>query len=262
MPGVALRHSVLMTGPRARFVRDVMGLGRDVRLLWLPKPGDAAATKTIETVTGQVVTWDATVAGRLSALGNGVAQSFVSASTQYGSAPDTTSLTFGTGVADTPFSVVALANITNTAAYRTCVGKWVSGQEEWLLAVDPTDLLALLLGDISAAISIQRGSDAAITMGSWRLFGASYDGTGGATAANGITLYQDGAVIASTATNNAGYVAMENGTSDIEFGAFFAHTQGLLDGSLALLLVVARALTTVEHRALAIMCNRYFGLGL
>lgn len=52
-------------------------------------------------------------------------------------------------------------------------------------------------------------SDDALTTG-WHFLCATYDSTGGATAANGIILYVDGVAVDSTKTNEASYVAMEN----------------------------------------------------
>lgn len=61
-------------------------------------------------------------------------------------------------------------------------------------------------------------TDDAISTG-WHLFAATYDATGGATAANGIILYVDGVAVASTVTNDADYVAMQNTNSDVLLGA-------------------------------------------
>jgi hypothetical protein len=104
-----------------------------------------------------------------------------------------------------------------------------------------------------------RSSDAAITQGSWRLFGATYSAaTGGATAGNDISLYQDGAVIASTPTNNASYVAMGDKGGPVEIGSIIAHTAHFMDGSLALIAVCQKALSAADHAAIAALCRRYF----
>jgi hypothetical protein len=55
--------------------------------------------------------------------------------------------------------------------------------------------------------------------GSWHFVVAGYDSTGGATAANGITLYVDGNDVNSTAHNYTSYVAMENTASTVLIGA-------------------------------------------
>lgn len=53
----------------------------------------------------------------------------------------------------------------------------------------------------------------------FRFIIATYDSTGGATAANGIDLYVDGEAIDITATNYDNYTAMENTTADFRIGA-------------------------------------------
>lgn len=231
----------------------------DTRLLWMPRPGDATTALTTETSAGRVVTYDATVAARLSSLGRGYAQTFDGAA-NYGTTPDTADLSFGNGTTDQAFSIVALANVTDTAASRRLVAKNAASNQEWVFGIGGSDLLTLLIGDQSAGVSAFRLANGAATQGSWRLFGGTYDGTGGATAANGMTLYQDGAVIASVATNDAGYVAMENLAAAVEIGSDTAHTANFMQGSLALVAVCAKALTAADHAAIFAVCRRYFGV--
>src|SRR3990167_10619000 len=114
------------------------------------------------------------------------------------------------------FSIGFWAKVTDSAAIRTLFAKFdtaVAIQEYWF-AINASDKLEFRVRDDSVPIEVTRISDAAITMGSWARFIMTYDGSGGASAMDGAVLYQDGAVIASTATNDGSYVAMEDGTSD------------------------------------------------
>ncbi len=77
---------------------------------------------------------------------------------------------------------------------------------------DGTETIATAGGECFAL------SDNAISTG-WHLFTSTYDSTGGATAANGIILYVDGAAVGSTATNDANYSAMQAGASLVRIGA-------------------------------------------
>ena len=210
------------------------------------------------------LTHSSSVQARMSALGLGYAVSFASASSQFATMADTDKQSFGNGTADSAFSIVALANVTNTAANRGLVSKWTAGAtaREWMLFINTSDALQFSLFDESVDIQPLRASDSAIAQGSWKIFGSSYGGTGGATAADGITLYQDGAVIASTPTNNASYVAMENTGAVVSVGANNAGAGLLFDGSLALIAVCAKALTTPDHAAIAALCRRFFGVAL
>lgn len=244
----------------ARFRSQLGSILGDARLIWLPQANDTTTGRTFETSTGRVVTYDATVAARLSRLGRGMAQSFSSAGSQFGSTPDTDNLSFGNGTADSAVSGIALVNVTDTAAVRAIVTKYDTSNIEWRFIVDVNDKLNFVVTDNSAGVEAFRVSDSAITQGSWRLFGFSYDGRGGATAADGMTLYQDGAVIASTASNNAGYVAMENLTAAVEIGSRTAHTAHFFDGSMALVAVAQKNMSTNDHGAVLARCRRFFGV--
>ena len=119
------------------------------------------------------------------------------------------------------FSLGLWANVTNTATARCFMAKYdeTSVQREWIWFLNTNDTMRLFLFDESVdGTGAYRNSDAAITMGSLRFFVATYDGTGGGTAANGITLYEDGVVIASTATNQGTYEGMENLAGVISLG--------------------------------------------
>lgn len=119
------------------------------------------------------------------------------------------------------WSVGAWLNIASTAAVNDIMSKSdVDGTEinEWRFLTDTSGLLSLFLTDDSVPISQKRASDAAVATGVWIFVVATYDGAGGATAANTITLYVDGASVASTATNQGTYVAMENGAARLSLG--------------------------------------------
>lgn len=150
------------------------------------------------------------------------------------------------------FSVVVLAKMTNTADPRNFISKWNNGgadRREWSFYVDGTELLTLQLYDETADKTPYRVSNAAITLGSWVVFGATYDGGGGATAATGITLYQNGLVIASTATNDGAYVSMQNTASTV---VLMSRAAGeWFRGSQSVVIVTAKEMTADEHYAVA-----------
>ncbi len=245
----------------ARFRSRLLTILGDCRLLWMPGGGDTTTGRSFETSTGRVMTYDGDVSARRSRLGRGFQQSFVSASSQFVTTPDTADMSFNTaGTTDLPFSLVVLANVTDTAAARTLVSKWGAANLEWILFVTAADVLSFFIQDNSAATNSSRSSNAAITQGSARLFGASYDGSGGATAGNGMALFQSGAVIASTATNNGAYVAMEDLAAPVEIGSDTAHTANLLDGAPALVAVCAKNLSATDHASIATLCLRFYGV--
>lgn len=260
--GVIEYDSAQLTQLRAQFVGQLLTILGDTRLLWMAQSGDTT-TSTGKSLNQGTITWDATVAARLSALGLGYAQTF-DGSANYGTVPDADIYSFGNGTTDSAFSVVALANVTNTAVARRILTKYNNGAtaREWHFSVTGSDTLTLTLYDESVDKVPNRTSNAAITMGSWALFGATYSAaTGGATAANDITLYQNGAVLASTATNDVSYVAMENLGASLAIGAQADPTL-YFQGSLALVALCQKSLTASDHWAIKSLINYYFALSL
>lgn len=227
----------------------------NVRAFYVPSPTEGLIVPDA-LVPARLWTHGATPAGRIRPLGKGAALTF-NGTSDYITTPDAADLSFGTGAADSAFSIVALANVTDSAAVRLLFSKRDTSNREYRLHLDTTDKLTLQLTDESAAAQPFRVSDAAITQAAPTLFGATYSvATGGATAANDMTLYQNGAVIASTATNVGAYVAMENLAAAGEVGSDTAHTANFFSGSLALMLLVAANLTANQHAALYYRCRQ------
>jgi len=73
--------------------------------------------------------------------------------------------------------------------------------------------------DESAGVSANLVADAVTSPDVWHFVVLTYDATGGSSAMGGATFYTDGAAIASTATNNGSYVAMENKTASPTIGS-------------------------------------------
>ena len=71
------------------------------------------------------------------------------------------------------------------------------------------------------------------------------DGSGGATAADGIDHYINGALNNGVATNNASYVAMEPGTGEVTLARYLASTNRL-DGLMGLPFFTHRVLSAAE----------------
>lgn len=246
---------------RRAFEAQLMGLAGDVRLLWTPKSTDTT-TATTSDLNGRTVTWDATVAARLSVQGSGYKQTF-SGTAQYGSVPDTANLSVGNGTADGPLSFIVVANPTDTANARTLAAKYNTGGNviEYIFKLDTADKLALQLADASAGVNPIRTADAAVAMGALHTYHGTYSAaTGGATAASDIALYVDGLAVASTATDEATYVAMENTTATGMIGQMqIAGTPSqLMQGSMALVLISATNLTAQDHWNIYQLCRSYF----
>lgn len=135
--------------------------------------------------------------------------------------PDDTYWSRGDGSNDFPFSIGAWLKVTNTGANKYFLSKWrntATALTEWYIVVLADEKLRFVLQDLSEVATTFRTADAAMSVDVWVFVVATYDGAGGASAADTMTLYQDGVAIASTATNAAGYVAMENTAALMNLG--------------------------------------------
>lgn len=116
-----------------------------------------------------------------------------------------------------PFSIAAWIYVTDTGVKQTILSKWDTLKQEWIFYINHDRKLTLYMQDESTDKDAYAQS-AALSIG-WHLVVGTYDSSGGASAANGITLYVDGEAVSVTATTQAGYVAMENLTAKVVIGA-------------------------------------------
>lgn len=244
-------------GPRDQFINSMKAICGDIRLLWLPLANEIL-TSDDESGNGRIFTYNATIAAQISALGRGRQVSFDGIATE-ADTPDQANLSFVTGA----FSIVALVNVTNTAAARAILSKWradAAVQREWLFWIESNDTLTLDCCDESTDGYIRRQSDAAITMGAWKLFVATY--ANAAANMDSAVLYQDGLTIASTASVvAAGYVAMEDLATVVSLGKDET-TNYLFSGSMAMVALVAKELSAADVLDIKNLCNSHFGLSL
>ena len=134
-----------------------------------------------------------------------------------------------------PMSIAAWVNFSGgDAMASTIISKWGGTQREWGLATNGADKLQLTLVDEDDAVTpdakIDTLADAAIRSTAWVLVMFRYDGT---AEASGIKLYQDGAIVASTDTDDANFLSMRDKNRPAKLG-FQGDTPGnLFDGKMA-----------------------------
>ena len=134
---------------------------------------------------------------------------------------DHNDFSFGNGLDDSVVTFFGLIEIVDTAGAGVIFSKLdlTGGLEarEYLIDISSTEHIRLVIYDESAAVNCYNVSDAALSVG-LHTFVITYDGAGGAAAGDTILIYIDGALVASTATNNASYDAMENTGSSLFIG--------------------------------------------
>lgn len=124
---------------------------------------------------------------------------------------------FGNALVDNPFSVIVWANLQASGVALISKFGTTNATREWNLITSGSKLAVTIL-DSSAGVSCSRLGDATFTINVFSQLGMTYNGLGGGSAANGITLYRNGIVEPSTATNDALYVAMENTAQPLRLG--------------------------------------------
>lgn len=81
---------------------------------------------------------------------------------------------------------------------------------EWLFYINSGDVLQLIIYDESLNLGPRRAAGDAMVQLRWVFVVATYDGGGGATAADGITMYINGSANNAAASNQGSYIGMEN----------------------------------------------------
>ncbi len=206
------------TQARRRFLNGVLDVvGRsNVRAFYVPSSDEGLVARD-EVIATRTWTHTNTPAQRITRQGDGYVVAY-NGSTDQMTVPDADDLSFGDGTNDSPFSVVSMFRSTSITTAQTLLIKFAVTLE-WGFQII-SSVPRLLIRDESAAVAASRSADTALLSNRWYVVGSSYsDATGGATAANDMLQYVDGKVVASTATNNAGYVAMENLTHPVLMGA-------------------------------------------
>jgi hypothetical protein len=134
---------------------------------------------------------------------------------------DAPNLSFGTGTTDSAFTIEMRIRADNVNAKRQLIGKWGEGTNQEYRVYFAAGTLRVDLRDQSSgglASVFTSLLNLSTLLGSWHHVAVTYDGRGGATAADGIAIYVDGALQGVFRINDAAYVAMENGTAPLEMG--------------------------------------------
>lgn len=176
---------------------------------------------------------------------------------------DSDDLSYGDGSNDSAVTWFGMIEIVNSGI-QTIISKRddTTGSElrEWSLIIQADETIKIIKHDESANVICTRTSDAALSVG-LHSFVITDDGTGGITAANGITIYIDGALVASTAVNNANYVAMENLATPAYIGAYTAasgNPDAFFDGDFGCLGIDASEWTAADALAFHNICLAYY----
>jgi len=165
----------------------------------------------LENGAGRVWTYTSTNAPSKTTQGNAYVWSPAATADAYLSTPDTADMSFGDGSNDSVMSVGGWIEVVNTGGSQRIISKstGTSATSEWALSLGPTETLWLICYDASAGKLCYRNTNTPLSVG-LHFVTVTKDATGGATAMDATVIYVDGVAVASTATNDDNYVAMEN----------------------------------------------------
>lgn len=208
--------------------------------------------------SGRVWTAEASMSRQMLPQGFGVVRS-MNGTSNYLTCPDANDLTFGNGATDSPFTLIHYGRPSSGVVSTFFSKNGNAAEQEYQFFANGAGVLISFLVDDSAVVQPQRVSDAGAPVDSFHTYVQTYDATGGATAANGIVQLVDGAVVSSTATNNASYVAMENKANPGCVGASTGQTARFYGGKYGCLLICSGALSAATVLSTHYTLRGYFG---
>jgi hypothetical protein len=245
---------------RDRFLSGLIDILGDARFIWLPKITDTT-TSTDESRHGVTITYDATVASRISVQGSGVYVDW-DGDNDEADTPDVDNHSFGDGVIDEAFSIVVLANPDSDASAQSFISKQNSASvDEWGFGLTGTNSYPrLTLIDASSSYTIAREDQTGISASSDTLLVATYDGSADEA---GIRLYKDGTRVddASAGSTPLSYAAMENGASQVRLGCVYG-SASFYNGKLGLACLTGKELNIDDVDVLGKLVNAFFDLAL
>ncbi len=157
---------------------------------------------------------------------------------------------FNNGSSDSAFSISTWVNFDSLSASMTIISKDQGGStREWALAIFNNSgyrarlfLKGALNGTNQQSIDTNSTFD---ETGVWYHITATYSGVGGSNAHDGMTFYVNGIAEAEySATTDAGYVSMQQGTAPLEIGRYF--TSNNMNGKISQLLIYSKELSAAE----------------
>ena len=138
----------------------------------------------------------------------------------YLSTPDTADMSFGDGSSDSAFSIGGWIEVVAGSTNRRVITKYDvttgSTAREWILSLSTDEKLKLLLVDESAG-TLPFVESSALSVG-WHYVVATYDGSGGNDADDGMNMYINGVLQNTSKSGTVGYTAMENTGADVYIG--------------------------------------------
>lgn len=226
----------------SKAIFDILSLMTDPRCLYMQNEDPEAGTLYDASGQGHDGTYQGSMtSGDRVKKGMGWALDF-DGTDDYVNLGDDDDFSFGNGDNDEAVTWFGVMEVIDSGTSQRMIAKRDDTtsleKREWTIYMGGTRLFSLIQFDESANVSCHRLTTVALSIG-WHTWAITSPGDGGATAMDNVKIYIDGGLIASTATNNVSYVAMENLTTPCWIGAskgiggtpvYFLHGNNALTG--------------------------------
>lgn len=248
-----------MDAPRSDFGDHMLGIHPAAAIVWAPGWVDTTGSRTLDPSRRQV-TWqhDVSANARQFLIADDAQMlEFAGLASNRGTIADAADLSFvGTG-----FSGHVLAAVAGTGI-RTFFCKADGSTYEYWFGVDATDKLFLVVYT-NAANLITRVSSSALTSLVPHLDGPNlYGFTSANTDANGIALYVNGEVVASSGGASGAFTGMANTAAAFEIGSHLGGTADHMNGKIGSLVLETGVSTPTQIARGRHRINSHFRLGL
>ena len=135
---------------------------------------------------------------------------------------DSNKFSFGDGANDSPFSLNVWVNWDALDNYTCLISKdGGSGLREWALLENGGDKIRIFIKNQGGNNQQSIDSTTTYSTGQWYNITATYDGRGGNTAYQGLSLYTNGNLEVVSANQASTYAAMSNTSANLEIGRYY-----------------------------------------
>jgi len=135
---------------------------------------------------------------------------------------DSNKFSFGDGSNDSPFSLNVWVNWDALDNYTCLISKdAASSNREWALLENGSDKIRIFLKNQGGNNQQSIDSTTTYSTGQWYNITATYDGRGGNTAYQGLSLYTNGNLETVSANQASTYTAMSNTSANLEIGRYY-----------------------------------------
>jgi len=160
---------------------------------------------------------------------------------------DSNIFSFGDGSNDSPFSLNVWVNWDDLDNYTCLISKDAGGSNrEWALLENGSNKIRIFIKNQGGNNQQSIDSTTTYSTGQWYNITATYDGRGGNTAYQGLSLYTNGNLETVSANQASTYTAMSNTSANLEIGRYYNDNLYCINAQIGPTQIYNRALSASE----------------